>query len=117
MDVATSEDLAFPTLFGGGTAPLSPFQRSLASSRSLPPLLGLLKASCDQGGIPPWNPQHRFSVTMFFFEGIRRSRARGLYEHENIHRTALITAERYPGVNHNEHAEFRRAEKVDEGMA
>jgi len=26
-------------------------------------------------------------------------------------------AERYPGVRFDKHAEFRRAEKVDEGMA
>jgi len=26
-------------------------------------------------------------------------------------------ADRYPGVRFDEHAEFRRAEKVDEGMA
>jgi hypothetical protein len=33
IDEATLEDLAFPSLFEGGTAPLSPFQRSLANSR------------------------------------------------------------------------------------
>ena len=32
----------------------SPFQRSLAFSSSLPPLLGL--SSCDPGGIHPWIP-------------------------------------------------------------
>gem|GEM_PF-4185217 len=26
------------------------------SNASLPPLLGHLKVSCDQRGIPPWNP-------------------------------------------------------------
>jgi hypothetical protein len=69
MDEATLEDLALPSLFGGGTAPLSPFQRSLASSRSLPPLLGLFKASCDQGDIPPWNPQTSFLRNDVYLRG------------------------------------------------
>jgi len=61
MNEATSEDLALLTLFEGGTASLSPFQRSPRSAYgSLPPLLGLHEASCDQGGIPPWNPQTSF---------------------------------------------------------
>ena len=47
---------------------------------SLPPLLGLLKASCDQGDTLPWIPQQRFSATLLFFEGTRQSRARGLFE-------------------------------------
>jgi hypothetical protein len=29
----------------------------------------------------------------------------------------LSMAERYPGVRFDKHAEFRRAEKVEEGMA
>jgi hypothetical protein len=57
MVEATIEDLAITTLFGGGTASLSPFQRSpfgftASPSRASP---------CDQRGIPPWNPQQRFS--------------------------------------------------------
>ena len=58
MDEAILEYLALPNLFGGGTAPLSPFQRSPRSAYgSLPPLLGLHEAACDQGGTPPWIPQ------------------------------------------------------------
>ncbi|NIM91243.1 MAG: hypothetical protein GTO17_09880 [Candidatus Aminicenantes bacterium] len=46
--------LAFPILFGGGTAPLSPFQRSPSPFHgSLPPLLVPHKAFCDQGGHTP----------------------------------------------------------------
>jgi len=54
---------------------------------------------------------------MFTFEGTRRSRARGLFEHDSIHRAALSMTGEYPGVRFDEHAEFRKAEKVDEGMA
>ena len=47
MDEATSEDLAFPSLLGGGTASLSPFRRSPRSAYgSLPPLLGQDLHSC-----------------------------------------------------------------------
>jgi len=57
MVEATIEDSAFPHLLGGGTASLSPFQRSPSPSHgSLPPLLGLYKASCDQGGHTPLDP-------------------------------------------------------------
>ena len=57
MVEATIEDLALPNLLGGGTAPLSPFQRSPSPSHgSLPPLLGRHKASCDQGGHTPLDP-------------------------------------------------------------
>ncbi len=117
MDEATSEDLAFLSLLGGGTAPLSLFQRLLDSSCSLPPLLGLHKASCDQGDIPPWNPQTSFLRNDVDLEGIRRSRARGLFEHDRVHRAALSITGKYPGVRFDKHAEFRRAEKVDEGMS
>ncbi|UCE21159.1 MAG: hypothetical protein JSV46_02690, partial [Candidatus Aminicenantes bacterium] len=83
IDEATSEDLAFPTLFGGGTASLSPFQRSPRSAYgSLPPLLGQDLNSCPatKGTYPLGTPKHRSSKTMFTFEGTRRSRARGLFE-------------------------------------
>ena len=83
MDEATSEDLALPSLLGGGTAPLSPFQRSPRSAYgSLPPLLGQDLNSCPatKGTYPLGTPKHRFSATMFTFEGTRRSRARGLCE-------------------------------------
>jgi hypothetical protein len=81
MDEATSEDLAFPSLLGGGTAALSPFQRSPRSAYgSLPPLLGLHKASCDQGDISPWIPPQHFFAMLPVFEGTRRSRAGGLSE-------------------------------------
>jgi hypothetical protein len=120
MDEATSEDLAFPSLFGGRTAPLSPFQRSPRSAYgSLPPLLGQGLNSCPaaKGAYPLGTPQHRFSATMFSFEGTRRSRARGLCEHDRVHQAALSMVERYLCVRDDKHAEFRRAEKVDEGMA
>jgi hypothetical protein len=120
MDEATSEDLASPSLFGGGTAPLSPFQRSPRSAYgSLPPLLGQGLNSCPatKGAYPLGFPQHRFSATMFSFEGTRRSRARGLSEHDIIHRAVLIMTGRYLGARDDKHAEFRRAEKIDEGMA
>ncbi len=120
MDEATSEDLAFPTLFGGGTALLSPFQRSPHSAYgSLPPFLGQVHNSfpATKGAYPLGTPKHRFSATMFTFEGIRRRRARGLSEHDIIHRTALRIIERLPGERNDKHAEFRRAEKVEEGMA
>jgi len=120
MDEATSEDLALPSLFGGGTAALSPFQRSPRSAYgSLPPLLGQDLNSCPatKGTYPLGIPKHRFSATMFTFEGTRRSRARGLFEHDIIHGAVLNMTWRYPGVIRNKQAEFRRAEKVDEGMA
>jgi len=120
MDEATSEDLAFPTLFGGGTAPLSPFQRSPRSAYgSLPPLLGQDTNFCPatKGTYPLGTPKHRFSATMFTFEGTRRSRARGLFEHDSIHRKVLGMTGEYPDVRFDKRAEFRRAEKVDEGMA
>ena len=61
MVEATIEDLALPNLLGGGTAPLSPFQRSPSPSHgSLPPLLGPHKASCDQGGHTPLEPPTSF---------------------------------------------------------
>ena len=65
MAGATLKIQPYSNLLGGGTAPLSPFQPSLASSRSLPLLLMLTLSSCDQGITPPWIPQHRFSATMF----------------------------------------------------
>jgi hypothetical protein len=68
MDETTSEDLAFPSLFEGGTAPLSPFQRSPRSAYgSLPPLLGQSLNSCPatKGTYPLGSPKHRFSATMF----------------------------------------------------
>jgi hypothetical protein len=34
-----------------------------------------------------------------------------------IHQAVLREAEKHPGVRSNKHAQFRRAEKVDEGMA
>jgi len=83
MAEATSEDLALPNLFGGGTASLSPFQRSPRSAYgSLPPLLGQDTNFCPatKETYPLGTPKHRFSVTMFSFEGTRRSRARGLSE-------------------------------------
>ncbi len=120
MDEATSEDLALPSLFGGGTAALSPFQRSPHSDYgSLPPLLGQDLNFCPatKGAYPLGTPKHRFSATMFSFEGIRRNRARGLFEHDITHRAVLSMTGEYPGVRFDRHAEFRRAEKVDEGMA
>ena len=78
MAEATSEDLALPNLFGGGTASLSPFQRSPRSAYgSLPPLLGQDTNFCPatKETYPLGTPKHRFSVTMFSFEGTRRSRA------------------------------------------
>jgi len=120
MDEATSEDLALPSLLGGGTAPLSPFQRSPRSAYgSLPPLLGQDLNSCPatKGTYPLGTPKHRFSATIFTFEGIRQSRDRGLFEHDIIHRAVLSMIGEYPGVRFGEYAEFRRAEKVDEGMA
>ncbi len=64
MAEATIEDLALQILLGGGTAPLSPFQRSPSASHGvLPPLLGRHKASCDQGWHTPLEPlKHRFSA-------------------------------------------------------
>ena len=57
MVEATFEDLAITTLFGRGTASLSPFQRSPSGFTASPSRASL----CDQRGIPPWNPQQRFS--------------------------------------------------------
>ncbi len=77
MDEATSEDLAFPTLFGGGIASLSPFQRSPRYAYgSLPPLLGQDHNSCPatNGTYPLGISKHRFSATMFSLERTRRSR-------------------------------------------
>jgi hypothetical protein len=34
-----------------------------------------------------------------------------------IHQAVLREFERHAGVRNNKHAQFRRAEKVDEGMA
>ena len=59
----------------------------------------------------------RFSLPESFFEGIRRSRARGLFEHGIIYRAELRIVKEHLGVRTDKHAEFRRAEKVDEGMA
>jgi len=59
----------------------------------------------------------RFSLPESFFEGTRRSRARGLFEHGSINRTVLSIGEGHLGVRFDKHAEFRRAEKNDEGMA
>ncbi len=70
MDEVTSEDLALPSLFGGGTASLSPFQRSPRSAYgSLPPLLGLIYSSCDQGNISPWIPQTSFLRNDVYLRG------------------------------------------------
>ena len=59
----------------------------------------------------------RFSLPELFFEGTRRSRARGLFEQSIIHQAGLRMAREHLGVRANKHAQFRRAEKVDEGMA
>ena len=59
----------------------------------------------------------RFSLPESTFEGTRRRRARGLFEHDIIHIAALSMANGYSIVRFDKHAEFRRAEKVDEGMA
>jgi hypothetical protein len=57
MAEVTISGLALPSLLGGGTASLSPFQRSPSPFHgSLPPLLGRHKASCDQGGHTPLDP-------------------------------------------------------------
>jgi len=120
MDEATSEDLALPNLFGGGTALLSPFQRSPRSAYgSLPPLLGQDHNSCPatKGTYPLGTPKHRFCATMFTFEGIRRSRTRGLFEHDSIHQTVLGMIGEHSDVRFDKRAEFRRTEKVEEGMA
>ena len=58
----------------------------------------------------------RFSLPESFFEGTRRSRARGLFEHGAIYGMVLRTAKTF-GQEMDKQAEFRRAEKVDEGMA
>jgi hypothetical protein len=46
---------------GVGVAPLGPLEgeplRVPPSNASLPPLLGHPEVSCDQRGIPPWNPR------------------------------------------------------------
>ena len=61
MDEATFSGLALPSLLGGGTAPLSPFQRSPSPSHgSLPPLLGPIKRPATKKGIPPWIPPTSF---------------------------------------------------------
>jgi len=61
MVEATISGSAFPNLLGGGTALLSPFQRSPSPSHgSLPPLLGPREASFDQGGHTPLDPPTSF---------------------------------------------------------
>jgi len=81
------------------------------------PFSDSIKRPATKETYPLGTPKHRFSATMFTFEGIRRSRARGLCEHDRVHRTVLGMTVEYPGVRFDRHAEFRRAEKVDEGMA
>jgi hypothetical protein len=120
MDEATSEDLAFTSLLGGGTASLSPFQRSPSfANGSLPPLLGQDLNSCPatKGAYPLAIPQTSFLRNDVFLEGTRLSRVRGLFEHDSVHRAVLVMTREYLGVRFDEHAEFRRAEKVDERMA
>jgi hypothetical protein len=58
----------------------------------------------------------RFSLSESFFEEIRRSRARGLFEHGIILGMGLETTQIF-GRERDKCAEFRRAEKIDEGMA
>jgi len=58
----------------------------------------------------------RFSLTESFFEGTRQSRARGLFEHGTINGLLQRIAGTF-GQEMDKHAEFRRAEKVDEEMA
>jgi hypothetical protein len=58
----------------------------------------------------------RFSLPELFFEGIRQSRTRGLFEHGAINGMVLRIANTF-GQERDKHAEFRRAEKVDEEMA
>jgi hypothetical protein len=63
MEEATFSGLALLSLLGGGTAPLSPFQRSPSPSHgSLPPLIGPQKESCDQGGHTPLDPPNIVSL-------------------------------------------------------
>jgi hypothetical protein len=72
MDEATSEDLAFLSLFGGGTASLSPFQRSPRSAYgSLPPLLGQDHNSCPatKGTYPLGIPQTSFLRNDVYLRG------------------------------------------------
>ena len=59
----------------------------------------------------------RFSLPESSFEGTRRSRARGMFEQGIMHRAILRVAEGHPGVSMDKRAQFRRAEKDDEGMA
>jgi len=58
----------------------------------------------------------RFSLPESFFEGTRQSRDRGLFEHGTINGMVLGIAKTFR-QEMDKHAEFRRAEKVDEGMA
>ena len=93
-----------------------------SNARLLPRALCLpfsdsIKRPATKGAYPLGTPKHRFSATMFTLEGIRQSRTRGLYEHDTLHKAAISIAGRYLGERHNKHAEFRRAEKVDEEMA
>jgi len=81
------------------------------------PFSDSMKRPATKGAYPLGTPKHRFSATMFTLEGTRRSRARGLCEHDIIHRAVLIVPKRYPSERDDKHAEFRRAEKVEEGMA
>ncbi len=61
MGEASISGLALPHLLGGGTAPLSPFQRSpFPSHGSLPPLLGPHMHPATKEGIPPWIPPASF---------------------------------------------------------
>jgi hypothetical protein len=58
----------------------------------------------------------RFSLSESFFKGTRQSRARGLFEHGTINGLVQRIARTF-GQEMDKHAEFRRAEKVDEEMA
>jgi len=58
----------------------------------------------------------RFSLPDSFFEGIRQSRARGLFEHGTINGMVLRRAKTF-GQEKDKYAEFRRAEKEGKGLA
>ncbi|MFC2164474.1 hypothetical protein ACFLT2_05695 [Acidobacteriota bacterium] len=51
------------------------------------------------------------------FEGTRRSRVRGLCEHDMNNQTVMILAEEQRRMRTDKHAEFAGPQKVGEGMA
>ena len=59
----------------------------------------------------------RFSLPEPNLEGIRRSRARGLFEYGMINLGGLRMAEDNRGASTDKRAEFHSAEKFSEGMA